>query len=310
MELDKSIKDFKSYLKIERSLSINSVDAYVRDIYKYAEYIKTNNISVLKTNLEDIRGFIKEINKIGISARSQARFISSIKSFYKFLLIEGFISNSPAQLLASPKIGVKIPTVLSIDEVNKLIKSIDLSSKHGERNRAIIETIYACGLRVTELINLKISNIFFKDNFLKIIGKGNKERLCPIANKTLSYLKIYIDEIRNHSIIKEKDSDIVFLNNRGSKLSRIMIFLLLKKYAEIAGIKKNISPHTLRHSFATHLIDGGADLRAIQEMLGHQSITTTEIYTHLDKEYLRSNIISYHPRSNKWENITLLSFTY
>ena len=299
MELDKSIKDFKSYLKIERSLSINSVDAYIRDIFKFSEYIKTNNISVLKTNLEDIRGFIKEINKIGISARSQARFISSIKSFYKFLLIEGYISNSPAELLASPKIGVKIPTVLSIDEVNKLIKSIDLSSKHGERNRAIIETIYACGLRVTELINLKISNIFFKDNFLKIIGKGNKERLCPIANKTLSYLKIYIDEIRNHSIIKEKDSDIVFLNNRGSKLSRVMIFLILKKYAEIAGIKKNISPHTLRHSFATHLIDGGADLRAIQEMLGHQSITTTEIYTHLDKEYLRSNIISYHPRSNK-----------
>tara|TARA_B100000161_G_scaffold81853_1_gene56949 strand:+ start:54 stop:953 length:900 start_codon:yes stop_codon:yes gene_type:complete len=299
LELDKSIKNFKSYLKIERSLSINSVDAYIRDIFKFSEYIKTNNISVLKTNLEDIRGFIKEINKIGISARSQARFISSIKSYYKFLLIEGYISNSPAELLASPKIGVKIPTVLSIDEVNKLIKSIDLSSKHGERNRAIIETIYACGLRVTELINLKISNIFFKDNFLKIIGKGNKERLCPIANKTLSYLKIYIDEIRNHSIIKEKDSDIVFLNNRGSKLSRVMIFLLLKKYAEIAGIKKNISPHTLRHSFATHLIDGGADLRAIQEMLGHQSITTTEIYTHLDKEYLRSNIISYHPRSNK-----------
>ena len=299
MELDKSIKDFKSYLKIERSLSINSVDAYIRDINKFSEYIKTKNISVLKTNLEDIRGFIKEINKIGISARSQARFISSIKSFYKFLLIEEYISNSPAELLASPKIGVKIPIVLSIDEVNKLIKSIDLSSRHGERNRAIIETIYACGLRVTELINLKISNIFFKDNFLKIIGKGNKERLCPIANKTLSYLKIYIDEIRNHSIIKEKDSDIVFLNNRGSKLSRVMIFLLLKKYAEIAGIKKNISPHTLRHSFATHLIDGGADLRAIQEMLGHQSITTTEIYTHLDKEYLRSNIISYHPRSNK-----------
>ncbi len=299
MKLDKSIKDFKSYLKIERSLSINSVDAYIRDVYKFAEYIKDNNISVLKTNLEDIRGFIKEINKIGISARSQARFISSIKSFYKFLLIEGHINNSPAELLASPKIGVKIPTVLSIDDVNKLIKSIDLSSKHGERNRAIIETIYACGLRVTELINLKISNIFFKDNFLKIIGKGNKERLCPIANKTLNYLKIYIDNIRNHSIIKEKDSDIVFLNNRGSRLSRVMIFLLLKKYAEIAGIKKNISPHTLRHSFATHLIDGGADLRAIQEMLGHQSITTTEIYTHLDKEYLRSNIISYHPRSKK-----------
>ncbi len=298
MELDKSIKDFKSYLKIERSLSINSVDAYIRDIYKFGEYIKANNISVLKTNLNDIRGFIKEINKIGISARSQARFISSIKSFYKFLLIEGYINNSPAELLVSPKIGVKIPTVLSINEVNKLIKSIDLSSKHGERNKAIIETIYACGLRVTELINLKISNIFFKDNFLKIIGKGNKERLCPIANKTLNYLKIYIDNIRNHSVIKEKDSDIVFLNNRGSKLSRVMIFLLLKKYAEIAGIKKNISPHTLRHSFATHLIDGGADLRAIQEMLGHQSITTTEIYTHLDKEYLRSNIISYHPRSN------------
>ncbi len=285
MELDRSIKDFKSYLKIERSLSINSVDAYIRDINKFAEYITNNDISVLKTNLKDIRGFINEINKIGISARSQARFISSIKSFFKFLLIEGYIKNSPAELLVSPKIGVKIPTVLSINEVNKLINSIDLSSKHGERNRAIIETIYACGLRVTELINLKISNIYFKDNFLKIIGKGNKERLCPIANKTLNYLKTYLDKFRNRLIINEKDSDIVFLNNRGSRISRVMIFLLLKKYAELAGIKKNISPHTLRHSFATHLIDGGADLRAIQEMLGHQSITTTEIYTHLDKEY-------------------------
>jgi len=285
LELDRSIKDFKSYLKIERSLSINSVDAYIRDINKFAEYITNNDISVLKTNLKDIRGFINEINKIGISARSQARFISSIKSFFKFLLIEGYIKNSPAELLVSPKIGVKIPTVLSINEVNKLINSIDLSSKHGERNRAIIETIYACGLRVTELINLKISNIYFKDNFLKIIGKGNKERLCPIANKTLNYLKTYLDKFRNRLIINEKDSDIVFLNNRGSRISRVMIFLLLKKYAELAGIKKNISPHTLRHSFATHLIDGGADLRAIQEMLGHQSITTTEIYTHLDKEY-------------------------
>ncbi len=298
MELDKSIKNFKSYLKIERSLSINSVDAYIRDVYKFADYIKNNDMSVLKINLIDIRGFIKEINKIGISARSQARFISSIKSYYKFLLIEGYIKNSPAELLASPKVGIKIPVVLSIEEINKIIKSIDLSSKHGERNRAIIETIYSCGLRVTELIDLKISNIFFKDNFLKIIGKGDKERLCPISNKTLNYLKTYIDNIRCHSISNEKDSNIVFLNNRGSRLSRVMIFLMMKKYAELAGIKKNISPHTLRHSFATHLIDGGADLRAIQEMLGHQSITTTEIYTHLDKEYLRSNIISYHPRSN------------
>jgi len=298
LELDKSINNFKSYLKIERSLSINSVDAYIRDIYKFADYIKNNDMSVLKINLSDIRGFIKEINTIGISARSQARFISSIKSYYKFLLIEGYIKNSPAELLASPKVGIKIPVVLSIEEINKLIKSIDLSSKHGERNRTIIETIYSCGLRVSELINLKISNIFFKDNFLKIIGKGNKERLCPIGNKTLNYLKTYIDNIRNHSISNEQDSDIVFLNNRGSRLSRVMIFLMMKKYAELSGIKKNISPHTLRHSFATHLIDGGADLRAIQEMLGHQSITTTEIYTHLDKEYLRSNIISYHPRSN------------
>tara|TARA_B100001093_G_scaffold62208_1_gene52276 strand:+ start:17286 stop:18185 length:900 start_codon:yes stop_codon:yes gene_type:complete len=298
LELDKSIKNFKSYLKIERSLSINSVDAYIRDVYKFADYIKNNDMSVLKINLIDIRGFIKEINKIGISARSQARFISSIKSYYKFLLIEGYIKNSPAELLASPKVGIKIPVVLSIEEINKIIKSIDLSSKHGERNRAIIETIYSCGLRVTELIDLKISNIFFKDNFLKIIGKGDKERLCPISNKTLNYLKTYIDNIRCHSISNEKDSNIVFLNNRGSRLSRVMIFLMMKKYAELAGIKKNISPHTLRHSFATHLIDGGADLRAIQEMLGHQSITTTEIYTHLDKEYLRSNIISYHPRSN------------
>ena len=297
MDWEKSIKDFKSYLQIERSLSKNSVDAYIRDINKLSNYTRNINISIYETSLDNIRSFLQEIHQIGISTRTQARITSSIKSFYKFLTIEGYISYNPTELLESPKIGLKVPLILSLIEIDNLISAIDLSVNQGERNRAIIETMYSCGLRVSELINLKISNIYFKENYLKVIGKGDKERLSPVGTKALKYLHIYIHEVRIHQKITKGYEDIVFLNNRGKKLSRVMIFIIIKKLAEKIGLKKNISPHTLRHSFATHLIEGGADLRAVQEMLGHESITTTEIYTHLDKEYLRSNIIDFHPRS-------------
>ena len=296
MTWEKSIKDFKSYLQIERSLSSNSIDAYIRDVNKLADYSKQINQKIASIDTNHIRLFLKEIESIGVSARTQSRIISGIKAFYKFLIIEDYIKKNPVELIESPKIGSKIPETLSLFEINKLINSIDLSSKHGERNRTIIETIYSCGLRVSELVNLKISNIDFKEGYLKVIGKGNKERLIPIGGTALKYLKIYLEEIRIHQNIFKGNEDILFLNNRGKKLSRVMIFIILKKLAENSDIRKNISPHTLRHSFATHLIEGGANLRAVQEMLGHESITTTEIYTHLNKEYLRSNIIDFHPR--------------
>ncbi len=232
-----------------------------------------------------------------ISARSQARIISGIKAFYKYLIIEDYIKHNPTELIESPKIGLKLPDTLSLIEIDKLIAAIDLSNKQGERNRAIIETLYSCGLRVSELTNLKLSNIYFNEGYIKVIGKGDKERLAPIGGKALKYLTTYINEVRNHQTIKKGQEDFVFLNNRGAGLTRVMIFLIIQKLAEKIGLKKKISPHTFRHSFATHLIEGGADLRAVQEMLGHESITTTEIYTHLDKDYLRSNIIQFHPRS-------------
>tara|TARA_B100000902_G_scaffold139745_1_gene137820 strand:- start:4934 stop:5827 length:894 start_codon:yes stop_codon:yes gene_type:complete len=297
MTWEKSIKDFKSYLQIERSLSSNSIDAYIRDVNKLADYSNQISQNIATINTSHIRMFLKEIESIGISARTQSRIISGIKAFYKFLIIEDYINKSPVELIESPKIGYKIPETLSLIEINKLINSIDLSSKHGERNRAIIETIYSCGLRVSELVNLKISNIDFKEGYLKVVGKGNKERFIPIGGQALKYLKIYLEEIRVHQSIIQGNQNILFLNNRGNKLSRVMIFIILKDLAKKSGVAKNISPHTLRHSFATHLIEGGANLRAVQEMLGHESITTTEIYTHLDKEYLRSNIIDFHPRS-------------
>ncbi len=297
MSWDKSIKEFKSYLKIERSLSDNSIDAYLRDIYKLAEYAKSINKSELLITRDDIRNFLLDINKSSISARSQSRIISGIKAFYKYLILEDYIKQNPAQLIESPKIGVKLPDTLSLLEIDALISAIDLSKKHGERNKAILETLYSCGLRVSELINLKIQNIYFRESYLKVLGKGNKERLSPIGGKALKCLKIYINEIRIHQKIQKGHTDFVFLNNRGARLSRVMIFLIIQKLSDKIGLKKKISPHTFRHSFATHLIEGGADLRAVQEMLGHESITTTEIYTHLDKDYLRSNIIQFHPRS-------------
>ena len=297
MSWEISIKGFKSYLQIERSLSINSVQAYIRDVKKFANYAIPLELNELKINREDISEFLNTLQNDNISARSQARIISGIKAFYKYLIIEDYIKHNPTELIESPKIGLKLPDTLSLIEIDKLIAAIDLSNKQGERNRAIIETLYSCGLRVSELTNLKLSNIYFNEGYIKVIGKGDKERLAPIGGKALKYLTNYINEVRNHQTIKKGQEDFVFLNNRGAGLTRVMIFLIIQKLAEKIGLKKKISPHTFRHSFATHLIEGGADLRAVQEMLGHESITTTEIYTHLDKDYLRSNIIQFHPRS-------------
>ena len=297
MSWESSIKGFKSYLQIERSLSDNSVLAYIRDVKKFANYAIPLELSELNIARENISNFLAEIQKENISPRSQARIISGIKAFYKYLIIEDYLKVNPTELIESPKIGLKLPDTLSLIEIDKLIAAVDLSTKQGERNRAIIETLYSCGLRVSELTSLQLSNIHFKEGYLKVIGKGDKERLAPIGGRAIKYLTLYINEVRNHQTIKKGHEDFVFLNNRGAKLTRVMIFLIIQKLTEEIGLKKKISPHTFRHSFATHLIEGGADLRVVQEMLGHESITTTEIYTHLDKEYLRSNIIQFHPRS-------------
>lgn len=297
MSWENSIKEFKYYLKVERSLADNSVNAYIRDIRKLADFSSKIKVNELNISVNEIREFIADLNSKNISARSQARIISGVKAFFKYLIIEDYITNDPTMLIENPKIGLKLPEVLSVDEIELIISSIDLSNKQGERNRAILETLYSCGLRVTELINLKISNINFKEGYIKVIGKGDKERLTPIGSNALKYISIYVNEVRIHQKISKNHEDFVFLNNRGSNLSRVMIFTLIKRIVDKVGIKKKVSPHTFRHSFATHLIEGGADLRAVQEMLGHESITTTEIYTHLDRDYLRSNIMQFHPRS-------------
>jgi integrase/recombinase XerD len=297
MSWENSIKEFKYYLKVERSLADNSVNAYIRDIRKLADFSSKIKVNELNISVNEIREFIADLNSKNISARSQARIISGVKAFFKYLIIEDYITNDPTMLIENPKIGLKLPEVLSVNEIELIISSIDLSNKQGERNRAILETLYSCGLRVTELINLKISNINFKEGYIKVIGKGDKERLTPIGSNALKYISIYVNEVRIHQKISKNHEDFVFLNNRGTKLSRVMIFTFIKKIVDKVGIKKKVSPHTFRHSFATHLIEGGADLRAVQEMLGHESITTTEIYTHLDRDYLRSNIMQFHPRS-------------
>ena len=297
MSWESAILSFKSYLIIERSLSANSVDAYIRDVKKLADFAKEKEKTELQIERSDLSEFISNISKSGVAARSQSRIISGIKAFYKYLIMEDYITANPTELLESPKIGMKLPDTLSIKEIDKLIAAIDLSKAEGERNRAMLEILYSCGLRVTELITLKLSNVSFVEGFIKVVGKGNKERLAPIGNTALKYLNIYINEVRNHQEIQKGYKDIIFLNRRGKQLTRVMIFNIIKQLAKKIGLKKNISPHTFRHSFATHLIQGGADLRAVQEMLGHESITTTEIYTHLDKEYLRETIIAFHPRA-------------
>ena len=293
------INDYKSYLKLERSLSPNSVEAYIRDIEKLKTYadIQQLNIEPQEIQLSHLKKFIEWINEFGLSARSQSRLISGIKSFYKFLFLEGKIEVDPTELLEAPKIGRKLPDVLTIEEIDNIIAAIDLSKPEGQRNKAIIETLYSCGLRVSELITLKISNLYFNDKFIRVLGKGNKERLVPISEKAITEITLYTDHSRTHIPIQKGFEDFVFLNRRGKSLTRVMIFTIIKELAEKIGLKKSISPHTFRHSFASHLIDGGADLRAVQEMLGHESIITTEIYTHLDREYLRDAIIQFHPRA-------------
>lgn len=295
------IKGFKSFLSLERSLSENSIQAYIRDIEKLLQFLELNKLELKVDELEysHLKDFISWINKMGLSARSQARIISGIKAFYKYLLLEDIVSKNPTELLESPKIGRKLPDVLNIEEINKLIATIDLSREGGERNKAMLETLYGCGLRVSELIGLQISNIYFKEGFIRIVGKGDKERLTPIGEIALKQIRIYIENVRIQQTIVPGNEDILFLNKRGSKCSRVMVFMLIKDLVVKCGIKKKISPHTFRHSFATHLVDGGADLRAVQEMLGHESITTTEIYTHLDRSYLQATIRDHHPRYKK-----------
>jgi integrase/recombinase XerD len=293
------IKQFEHYLKLERSLSPNSIQAYVRDVVKLKQFIEISNkdIPPEKVTESDILDFLEKLNEFGIAPHSQARTISGLKAFYKYLIFEEVISKDPMMLVEGPKLGRKLPDTLSVHEIEQILTAIDLSKPEGTRNRAIIETLYSSGLRVSELVDLRLTHIYRDVGFIRVIGKGDKERLVPVGSDALKYMDIYINEIRVHVQIKSGNENFVFLNRRGAKLSRVMIFNIIKDAGKTAGIKKNVSPHTFRHSFATHLIEGGADLRAVQEMLGHESITTTEIYTHLDREYLKQIIKDFHPRS-------------
>lgn len=290
-------KGYKAWLQLEKSLADNSIEAYLRDIDKLTQFLQATGS--LKTpdaiELKDLQRFLQWIGELGLHATSQARILSGIRSFYKYCFIEQIIKKDPTTLLESPKLKRALPDVLSFDEIETIIRQIDLSRPEGGRNKAILETMYSCGLRVSELVNLRISSLYLDAGFIRVIGKGDKERLVPIGQSAIKYIRIYQQEIRVHVPIKPGNENILFLNRRGSKLSRVMIFLMLKDLVTKAGITKNISPHTFRHSFATHLVEGGADLRAVQEMLGHESITTTEIYTHLDREYLRETLHRFHP---------------
>ena len=290
-------KGFKAYLQLERSLSDNSIEAYMRDIEKLTQYLEHSGTlkNPSEVKLTDLQSFIKWIAELGISPASQARIISGVKSFYKFCLIEHISKIDPTVLLEAPKLKKSLPDTLSFDEIENIIAQIDLSKPEGGRNKAMLEMLYSCGLRVSELVNLKVSQLYFDVGFIRVLGKGDKERLVPVGSSAVKYVKIYLKNIRVHIQVKAGNEDIVFLNRRGSKLTRVMVFLIIKELAKKAGIKKTISPHTLRHSFATHLVEGGADLRAVQEMLGHESITTTQIYTHLDREFLRKTLEEFHP---------------
>jgi len=305
-----NFKHYKTFLQLERSLSKHTIEAYLRDVsllQRYSELQQgrstnhesgeSNSRNIEKFKAKDIHRFLVYLTELGLSAHSQARIISGLKAYYKFLIMENIIEQSPMDLIDAPKLGRKLPDTLSLAEIEQLIKQIDLSKPEGHRNKAIIETLYGCGLRVTELTELKMSNIFFEEGFIRVIGKGNKERLVPIGTVAQKEISLYLEQYRNHLNISKNAENIVFLNRRGSKLSRVMIFLMIKQLAELSGLRKTISPHTFRHSFATHLIEGGADLRAVQDMLGHESITTTEIYTHLDRRFLKETITLFHPRN-------------
>lgn len=290
-------KGFKAHLQLEKSLSENSVEAYMHDIEKFTQFLFQNQLELKPSQVQTdhLNDFIKWINGLGMTSSSQARIISGIKSFYLFCVQEQISATDPTLLVEAPKLPKHLPDTLSYSEIEKMLACIDLSTPEGVRNKAIIETIYGCGLRVSELVNLKLSCLYFDVEYVRITGKGDKERLVPIGSSAIKFIKIYLQNIRVHIPVKPGNEDIVFLNRRGSGLSRVLIFMLIKDLAKKASIKKNISPHTLRHSFATHLVEGGADLRAVQQMLGHESITTTEIYTHLDKEYLRDTLQQFHP---------------
>jgi integrase/recombinase XerD len=299
MNWETEIVGFRNYLKLEKGLSDNSIHAYVTDLLKLVQFLKDKEINhgPDKVILANLKAMMEDISNKGISPRTQARVISGIKSFYKYLLIEEKVDRDPTALLEAPRVGRKLPEILSVEEIDSIINAIDNKKPEGQRNKAILETLYSCGLRVSELIDLKISNLFFESGFVKIEGKGSKERLVPISTKAIKEINLYLSDYRRTLKISPACEDVLFLNRRGKKLSRVMIFTIIKSLSQKVGLLKNISPHTFRHSFATHLIDGGANLRAVQEMLGHESIITTEIYTHLDKEYLKNTVIQFHPRS-------------
>ncbi|TNE79154.1 MAG: site-specific tyrosine recombinase XerD [Bacteroidetes bacterium] len=298
---ESSVKGFKNYLRLEKSLSPNSISSYLNDLDKLTQYFELEGISKSPeaVTFHDLKAFIHWISDLGLAASTQARIISGIRGFFSYLLIEDRIDTDPTELLESPKLGRKLPDTLSFEEIERLIGAIDRSKPSGERDKAMLEVLYSCGLRVTELTELRISNIYFKEGFVRVIGKGNKERLVPIGDSALKQLDIYIHQVRVHMEVKPNFSDHVFLNLRGTAISRVSVFNLIKSLAIAIQLKKTISPHTFRHSFATHLVEGGADLRAVQQMLGHESITTTEIYTHLDREYLKSVVNQFHPRGRK-----------
>jgi len=298
MDWQALIKAYEGFLKLEKGLSSNSIEAYLSDIRKLEQFLELSQMDVGPEELdrEQLGQFLAWISEMGLSARSQARILSGIKAFYRYLLLEDLIEKDPTALLEGPRLGSKLPEVLSVVEIDRMLELIDLSSPQGRRNRAMLETLYSCGLRVTELVELQISGIFRAEGYIRVIGKGDKERLVPVSQRALKEIDLYLPD-RNSLSIQAGNEDILFLNRRGKMLTRNMVFTIIKELAKSAGIQKTVSPHTFRHSFATHLVEGGADLRAVQEMLGHESITTTEIYTHLDSAYLREAIISFHPRS-------------
>jgi len=299
MNWEQGIKSFSHYLKLEKSLSANSIEAYIRDIKKLADFSKyeLNDAKPADLTLKHLQSFLTFLYDLGLSARSQARIISGIKGFYGFLKYENAIEINPSTLLEAPKLGRKLPVILSLEEIDLLQESVDMSKPDGQRNRAIIEALYSCGLRVSELTNLKISDLYRNEGFFRITGKGNKQRLVPCGRRVLHEIDTYLQNRRSELNIQAGHQDFIFLNRRGKQLTRVMIFTIVKDLCSVAGIKKTVSPHTFRHSFATHLLEGGADLRAIQEMLGHESISTTEIYTHLDRQFLQETIANFHPRS-------------
>ncbi|MGL5563461.1 MAG: site-specific tyrosine recombinase XerD [Tannerellaceae bacterium] len=292
------INKYYSYLRLEKSLSNNTLEAYLRDLEKLKLFAEDINVKIDQLSMQDIQSFLAQLYDLGINPRSVSRILSGIRAFYKFLLLEDFIDKDPTELIESPKIGLHLPEVLSEEEINAMLDAIDVSVPEGQRNRAMLETLYSCGLRVSELVSLKLSDVYLDDEFIRVEGKGSKQRLVPMSPTAVDEIRKYIP-FRNELKIKKGQEDFLFLNRRGSSLSRVMVFYIIRDQAAMVGIRKKVSPHTFRHSFATHLLEGGANLRAIQQMLGHEHIATTEIYTHIDREFIRREILNHHPRNKK-----------